>query len=70
MVEHRQRIQRAYQESPSLQSYSYEVFGECYQEARELAAAETGLAVDTFPTQSPFTPEEILHADYLGNSEK
>jgi DNA repair ATPase RecN len=71
IVEHRQRLKKALKESPSLQPYFTEVFNECYQDARELAAAETGLAIDWFPVETPFTPEEILTSDYLsplGNS--
>lgn len=64
IVEHRQRLQKAFQESPSLQPYT-EIFNECYQDARELAAAETGLAIDGFPVETPFTSEEILKSDYF-----
>jgi hypothetical protein len=63
IVEHRQRIKKAFKESPSLQAYFIEIVNECYQDARELAAAETGLAIDAFPVEPPFTPEEILNSD-------
>jgi hypothetical protein len=66
-VEHRQRIKKAFKESPSLQAYFIEIVNECYQDARELAAAETGLAIDAFPVEPPFTPEEILNSDYLSD---
>ena len=65
IVEHRQRLKKAFQESPSLQAYYTEIFNECYQDARELAAAETGLAIDNFPVETPFTSEEILKSDYF-----
>jgi hypothetical protein len=65
IVEHRQRLKKAFQESPSLQPYYTDIFNECYQDARELAAAETGLTIDGFPVETPFTPEEILNSDYL-----
>ena len=65
IVEHRQRLKKAFKESPSLQPYLTEIFNECYQDARELAAAETGLAIDMFPVESPFTVAETLNADYL-----
>jgi hypothetical protein len=67
IVEHRQRIKKAFKESPSLQAYFIEIVNECYQDARELAAAETGLAIDAFPVEPPFTPEEILNSDSLSN---
>jgi hypothetical protein len=67
IVEHRQRIKKAFKESPSLQAYFIEIVNECYQDARELAAAETGLAIDAFPVEPPFTPEEILNSDSLSD---
>ncbi len=67
IVEHRQRLKKAFKESPSLQPYFTEILNECYQDARELAAAETGLAIDEFPAEIAFNPEEILNSDYLPN---
>ncbi|MBV9387131.1 MAG: DUF29 domain-containing protein [Chroococcidiopsidaceae cyanobacterium CP_BM_ER_R8_30] len=63
--EHRKRIRETCKDSPSLKRYFTEVFNECYQDARELAADETGLPLDTFPQQSPFTPEQALDSNYL-----
>ncbi len=63
--EHRQRIAEAFSDSPSLQGYLLEVFDKCYQDAKKLAAKETGLAKEAFPTESPFTTEETLDPDYL-----
>ncbi|MEB3310667.1 MAG: DUF29 domain-containing protein [Snowella sp.] len=63
--EHRQRIQRAFKESPSLQGYFQEILTEAYQDARELAADETELSFCTFPENCPFSTEEILNSDYL-----
>lgn len=60
IVEHRQRLKKAFKDSPSLQLYFTEIFDECYQDARELAAAETGLTIDTFPVEAPFTSEAVL----------
>lgn len=68
IVEHRQRINRTLQESPSLKLYLAEIFSECYQDARELAAAETGLQIDQFPMEPPFTTSIILNADYDSGS--
>ncbi|MCM0592325.1 MAG: DUF29 domain-containing protein [Gloeotrichia echinulata IR180] len=63
--EHRKRLRLAFVESPSLQPYFYEVFSECYDHARLLAADETELHLATFPQQSPFTPEQVLDPDFL-----
>ncbi|WP_341528102.1 DUF29 domain-containing protein [Nostoc sp. UHCC 0302] len=65
IVEHRQRLKKAFHESPSLQAYFTDIFNECYQDAKELAAAETGLTIDTFPIETPFNPKEILNSNYL-----
>lgn len=65
ITEHRIRINKAFRNSPSLKRYFQEVFDECYQDARKIAADETGLPLDTFPVQSSFTPEEVLNPEYL-----
>lgn len=63
--EHRKRLRDDFKNSPSLKRYFLDVFEECYQDARELAADETGLTIDTFPVESPFSQEETLNPDYL-----
>jgi len=60
IVEHRKRIQDTLQGSPSLKPYFTEILETCYQDAIELAVAETGLSPKTFPETCPFTIEEIL----------
>lgn len=65
IVEHRQRLKQAFKESLSLQPYFAEIFNQCYQDARELAAAETGLAIDTFPVEPLLTPEAAFDSNYL-----
>lgn len=67
IVEHRQRLKKALKESPSLQPYLVEILNECYQDARELAVAETGLVVEKFPVEIPFTSEQILNPESLPN---
>lgn len=65
IIEHRNRLQDAFNDSPSLKPYYEQVFDESYQKARLEAAAETGLSLDTFPLESPFTPDECLERDFL-----
>ena len=65
IVEHRKRLQEAFKVSPSLRRYYEEVFLDCYQDARELASAETGLSMQIFSEVCPFTPEEALNSNYL-----
>lgn len=63
--EHRFRVAKQMKQSPSLKPYLEQVFEECYGDAKILAEVETGLPLDTFPAESPFTTEETLNTDYL-----
>ena len=63
--EHRRRLKKAFEDSPSLKGYFVAVFKECYLDGREQAADETGLPLATFPIESPFTSEETLNPNYL-----
>lgn len=65
LKEHRRRLQEALKASPSLRVYLLQNFAECYTEARDLAATETGLGQETFPEASPFTPEQALDRKFL-----
>jgi hypothetical protein len=65
LLEHRNRIARILKDSPSLKPYIREIITECYQTARQKAALETGLSIDTFPVDCIFTQEGILDLDYL-----
>lgn len=67
LKEHRRRMQAALQTSPSLKPYLEQVFAECYCEARDLAATETGLSLETFPAVSPFSLEQTLDREFLPN---
>jgi len=68
--EHRRRLEKLFKDSPSLKRYFSEVFNECYQDARELAAAETGLPLETFPIQTPFTTEDTFNPAFLPSSDE
>ena len=65
IYEHRKRILRRLEESPSLKRYYQEKFLSCYQEARKKASIETGLKIATFPEDCPFKLAVILDSDYL-----
>ncbi|HAT13828.1 MAG TPA: DUF29 domain-containing protein, partial [Microcoleaceae bacterium UBA11344] len=60
IAEHRRRIRKSFQDSPSLQPYLERVFSECYSDAIEQASAETGLAIETFPPLCLYTSAEVL----------
>ncbi len=65
IVEHRQRINKALRDSPSLKPYYAEIFIEAYGDARELVAVETGMTIDEFPVESPFGLDAVLRSGYL-----
>lgn len=65
LFEHRDRLRKAFRESPSLRPYLPSVFEDCYCNARKKASIETDLPIATFPPDSPFTPEQALDEDYL-----
>lgn len=65
IVGHRQRIQRELKNAPSLKPYLGQIFLECYQDARMLAAAETGLELMEFPLECPYDITETLDQDFF-----
>ena len=65
IFEHRRRLNKNLQDSPSLKKYFAENFMECYQDARQLAALETGLTLDTFPVESFLSVDECLNQEFL-----
>ncbi|TVQ47533.1 MAG: DUF29 domain-containing protein [Gloeocapsa sp. DLM2.Bin57] len=65
--EHRKRILKTLKQSPSLKNYYQEILAEAYQDARELAADETGLPITIFPVECEFTTEQILDPEFLTN---
>jgi hypothetical protein len=65
IIEHRDRLEVSFQDSPSLKRYFDDVLDNCYQKARRFASEETGLDIKTFPFDLPFTKEQILNSDYL-----
>lgn len=62
--EHRQRVSRQLQESPSLKPYLQDIFTDCYQDARLLAADETELSENSFPVDCPFSVSDTLNPDF------
>jgi hypothetical protein len=65
IVEHRRRLRKLFRESPSLVAIARGMLSECYADSCEQAAAESGLSPDIFPTEPPFTLEQILDPKYL-----
>jgi hypothetical protein len=66
--EQRRAIRLILKDSPSLKPYLRDNLEECYQEARKEATRETNLPKSTFPSDCPFSPEQVLDADYFPES--
>ena len=65
IFEHRRRIHKAFKNSPRLKPFFANVLAECYQYGIKQASIETGLSLTAFPTESPFTIDEILDENFL-----
>jgi hypothetical protein len=65
IAEHRRRLRDEFADSPSLRGYARERFEQCYQDGRQQAMIETGLAADALPSASPYTLEQTLDAEFL-----
>lgn len=66
--EHRDRIHDLIEDSPSLKNQLLEVLGTTYEKARKRAFRETGLEINTFPTECPYTLEQVLDDDFWPES--
>jgi hypothetical protein len=60
----RQRLARLLRDHHTLRAELPALISVAYVDARELAAAETGLALATFPEACPWQPEQVLAADF------
>lgn len=65
----RRELLRAVTESPSLRNYPFEVIAEAYEAARLKAAGETNLDEGIFPTECPFSIEQVLDVDWLPDAD-
>ena len=66
--EHRRRVRDELADSPSLRPYIERILDDCYQDAREAAADESGLPIVTFPAACPFALEQVLDRNFLPES--
>lgn len=63
--EHRRRVRKQLQDSPSLNNVGVEILDECYEDARELAADETGMKRETFPEANPYDLDKVLDKEFV-----
>ena len=66
--EHRRRLRKEFEDSPSLRRHAEEIFAECYEDALEQAADETGLSLGVFPESCPFALAQVLDKAFLPDS--
>lgn len=65
IIEQRRRISKLLAANPSLKPEMESCFLDAYDDARFDAMKETGLALNTFPEQSPFVLGDALNLEYL-----
>ena len=68
IAEQRRRIAKLLRKNPSLKAIIDEAFQDAYEDARYSAMLETGLNLETFPEESPFTLTQTLEAEFLPDS--
>jgi len=66
----RKRIARLFRDQPSLQPYVLEILQEAHTDALEIALLETGLPADVFPTECPYSADQILDLNFLPGDEE
>jgi len=66
LFEHRERIEEDLENSPSLKIFlTEENLKKCYNKARKKAAIETGINLEKFPKDCPFTLAEALDFEFI-----
>ena len=65
IVEQRDRIARRLDKSPGLKPELSGLIEEAYSDAARLAAKETAICIDCFPSVCPYTQEQILDENYF-----
>jgi hypothetical protein len=63
--EHRRRIRKDLEDSPSLTAHLIATIAEAYSDAREAAADETGLELSLFPINCDYTIAQIIDRNFL-----
>lgn len=64
IIEQRKRIESHLQENPGLKSKLFELIEKAYRYAVIGAACETGLAVEVFPHQCPWSYEQFISDNF------
>lgn len=67
--EQRRRIRDLLDQSPSLKPYVPEVLEKAYQDGVDLAVRETSINYKGFPSQSPYSLEQVLDLEFFPGEE-
>ena len=62
ITEQRICLEELLEDSPSLQPLFTELFADCYNKARLTASQETGIKLNFFPQESPFSLDEVMNS--------
>jgi Domain of unknown function DUF29 len=65
ILEQRLQLNSIIEDSPSLRPFFAEILASLYKSARDAAARETRMQLGVFPTECPYTPEQILSEEFL-----
>jgi hypothetical protein len=65
IAEHRVRIAKQLRRNPGLKPRRRRLLEEAYADARTIAAAETGLPIETFPERCEWTLEQVTDQGFL-----
>lgn len=64
ILNQRQELVRHLSDNPSLKPRASEIFASAYSDARNLAATETGIGLETFPRDPPFTCAQAMDESF------
>jgi len=67
ILEQRFQLHEQLEESPSLSPFLSQAVEKAYIKAVKLAAKETGFNIAVFPTECPYTIEQLLDEDFYPN---
>jgi hypothetical protein len=67
IMEQRRRVERILKDSPSLKPFAACALAESYLHAATRASLETGIPLNQFPAESPFTLVQVLDDEFLPN---
>ena len=67
LKEQRRRLQRLLRDNPSLRARFADFIDDAYGDAILLAAKETGLDENSFPSDCPYTEKNILDTEFYPN---